>query len=211
MANGGFVTYGRVLQNIYRHDIRSFFSNCLTSSIELDTEATRLLVAKGLSSRPPSIPYPEKVEFVKKQSFVLEGLGRRKNLTGAEATNLFANIETNYLASSIAVAFSQGAQSKKVHEYFLQGKEIALKHIEVFRSYLDMCSLPVPMSFDQEVTQSTDPPFSEKLMMFHFSLMVYAGIGNFGVAISESQRSDLVADYSRLIGEVLKFLRTGST
>ncbi len=42
-------------------------------------------------------------------------------------------------------------------------------------------------------------------MLFHFGLMIYAGIGNFGVSISESQRSDLVTDYTRLTAEVLKF------
>ncbi|WP_307311316.1 DUF3231 family protein [Neobacillus driksii] len=35
MTNGGLATYGRVLQHIYRHDIRAFFSKCLTSIIEL--------------------------------------------------------------------------------------------------------------------------------------------------------------------------------
>lgn len=46
-------------------------------------------------------------------------------------------------------------------------------------------------------------------MMFHFSLMIYAGIGNFGVSIAETQRSDLVVDYSRLVAEVLKFSEDG--
>jgi hypothetical protein len=36
-------------------------------------------------------------------------------------------------------------------------------------------------------------------MMFHFSIMIVAGVGNYGAAISESQRSDFVIDYSRLI------------
>ncbi len=210
MSKGGLVTYGRVLQNIYRSDVRSFFSKCLTSTIELNTESTGLLIAKGLSTRPPTIPYPEKAEFVKKQSFSLEGLGRRKSLTGAEVTHLFANIESNYIGTSIATAFSQVAQSKKARDYFLRGKEIALKHIKVFRSYLEMASLPVPMSLDQEASQSTEPPFSDRLMMFHFQLMIYAGIGNFGVSISESQRSDLAVDYTRLVGEVLKYSEDGA-
>jgi hypothetical protein len=46
-------------------------------------------------------------------------------------------------------------------------------------------------------------------MMFHFSIMIVAGVGNYGAAISESQRSDFVIDYSRLIGEVLKYEEDG--
>jgi hypothetical protein len=210
MAKGGLITYGRVLQNTYRHDIRAFYSKCLSSTLELDTEAVRIMLAKGLAPRPPSIPYPQKIEFVHKQSFILEGLGRREILTGTEVTNLFANIQTNHLGTSITTAFSQVAQSNKVRKYLLRGKEVSLKHIDVLRRYLEMCSLPVPMSFDQEVTDSTEAPFSDKLMMFHFSLMIYAGIGNYGVAIAESQRSDLVIDYSRFNAEVLKLSEDGA-
>ncbi|MGG3562297.1 DUF3231 family protein [Neobacillus rhizosphaerae] len=210
MAKGGLITYGRVLQNVYRHDIRSFYAKCLTSTLELDTETVRVLLEKGLVVRPPTIPYPKKVEFVHKQSFILEGLGRRESLTGTEVTNLYANIQSNHIGTSITTGFSQVAESKKVRNYFLRGKEIALKHIKVFSSYLEMDSLPPPMSYDQEVTESTESPFSDKLMMFHFSLMIYAGIGNYGVAIAESQRSDMVIDYSRLNAEILKYSEDGA-
>jgi hypothetical protein len=46
-------------------------------------------------------------------------------------------------------------------------------------------------------------------MMYHYGLMIYDGVGNYGVAISESQRSDLVVDYSRLSAEILKFSEDG--
>ncbi|MCM3584205.1 DUF3231 family protein [Mesobacillus maritimus] len=210
MAKGGLMTYGRMLPNIYRDDIRSFYAKGITSSTELDTEATRILLEKGLATRPPTIPYPEKVEFVQKQFFVLERLGRRPALTGTEVTNLYANIQSNTLGSSSATGFIQASKTGKVRQYLQRGKEIAIKHIKVFRSYLENYSLPIPMSLDQEVTISTDPPFSEKLMMFHFSLKIYAGIGNFGVSISESQRSDLVMDYSRIMVEVLKYSEDGA-
>lgn len=209
MARGGLATYGRVLQHIFRHDIRSFFSKCLTSTIELHNEATQLLLEKGLSLRHPSIPYPQKLEFVHKQSFVLEGLGRRGALTGTEVTQLHFNIQTNQLGTSLATAFSQVADSNKVRNYLLRGKEIAMKHIKVFSDYLENNSLPIPMSFDQEVADSTESPFSDKLMMFHFSLMIYSGVGNYGVSISDSRRSDLVVDFSRLTTEILKFAKDG--
>mgnify|MGYP003575117786 FL=1 len=118
MSKGGLVTYGRVLQNVYRADIRSFYSECLTDVLDLDSKAATILLEKGLAIRPPFIPYPQKLEFVLKQSFILEGLGRREALTGTEITNLAANIETNHLGSSIAMAFSQVAKSKKVRKFF---------------------------------------------------------------------------------------------
>ncbi|MCM3694571.1 DUF3231 family protein [Neobacillus niacini] len=210
MSKGGLVTYGRVLQNIYRMDIRSFYSECLTDTLELDTKATSILLEKGLAMRPPVIPYPQKLEFVHKQSFILEGLGRREALTGTEVTNLYTNVLTNHLGAAITTAFSQVAKSKKVRKYLLRGKDVSLKHIKVLSSYLEMNSLSIPSSFEQEVTDSIESPFSDKLMMFHFSLMIYAGVGNYGIAISESQRTDLVVDYSRFNMEVLKLSEDGA-
>lgn len=210
MAKGGLASYGRVIQNIYRPDILYFFNTCLKETIELNTKVTQLLLEKGMTVRSPTIPYPDKLEFVHKQSFILEGLGRRKVLTGSEITHLYSNIQTNFLGTALGTAFSQVVGSDKARKYFLRGMEIAVKHIKVFGSYLETCSLPLPMSYDQDVTESKESPFSDKLMMFHFSLMIFAGIGNYGVAISESQRSDLTVDYSRLMAEVLKYSEDGA-
>jgi hypothetical protein len=209
MAGGGLAGYSRMLPNIYRADIKSFYSKALRSSIELENDATQLLLKKGLATRPPFIPYPGKVEFIKKQSFFLEGLGRRGALSGTETTHLHFNIETNQLGAAISTGFSQTAQTKQARNYFIRGKEIALKHIKVFRDYLEKHSLPAPGGIEQEVTESTESVFSDKLMMFHFSTMIYSGIGNYGIAISESQRSDLVIDYSRLNAEILKYSEDG--
>lgn len=169
-----------------------------------------ILLDKGLAMRPPVIPYPQKLEFVHKQSFILEGLGRRESLTGTEVTNLYANVLTNRIGVAITTAFSQVAKSKKVRKYFLRGKDVSLKHIKVLSSYLEMDSLAFPMGFEQEVTDSNESPFSDKLMMFHFNLMIYAGVGNYGIAISESQKTDLVVDYSRFTVEVLKLSEDGA-
>src|SRR5690606_4382352 len=119
------------------------------------------------------------------------------------------NIETNQIGTSLATAFSQVTGTKKVRDYMLRGKEIALKHISVFGDYLKHNSLPVPMSFDHEVTDSTKSPFSDKLMLFHFGLMMYAGVGYYAAAISASRKSDLVVDFTRLSGETLTYAEDG--
>lgn len=122
---------------------------------------------------------------------------------------MYNNTQTNSLGTALSIAFSQVAESKKVRKHMLKGKDIATKHIKVFDSYLEMASLPKPMAYDQEVTESNESPFSDKLMMFLFSMMIYTGIGNYGVSMSKSERSDLVVDYSRLTAEILKFSEDG--
>lgn len=209
MVQGGLATFSRSLQNVIREDMRGFYSKGLSSTIELYNESTRLLLEKGLAVRPPTIPYPQQVNFIQKQSFLLEGLGRREALTGTEITQLHFNIQTNHLGACLATAFGQVAKSDQVRKYFLRGKDIAIKHVKVFADYLENNSLPVPMSYMQEVKDSTEAPFSDKLMMFHFAQMIYSGIGNYGIAISNSQKSDLVIDFSRLVVEVLKYSEDG--
>lgn len=210
MVKGGLATHSVILPSIFRKDILGFASKSLTSAIELNNEASQVLLEKGLAVRPPFIPYPKEVEFVHKQSFVLEILGKRP-LTATEVTNLYANILTNSFGACIGAGFAQVAHSKEVREYITRGKEIAAKHVKIFRKYLDNHSLPsiAPLSVSQDVTHSTEAPFSDKLMMYHFSVMNHAGAGNYGVAISESMRTDLAIDYSRLLPEVLKFSEDG--
>lgn len=126
-----------------------------------------------------------------------------------EITHLYSNIQTNKLGEALAIGFSQVAKSTEVRKYFLRGKEISEKHIGVFGSYLRDDNLPVPMTWNHEVTESKDSPFSDKLMMFHFGLMNFSGAGNYGVSIAASQRSDLGVMYSRLMTEVLKYGEDG--
>jgi len=209
MVNGGITTYSRMLHHIYREDIRVFYSKGLTSTIELNNEIAQMLLEKGLDTRPPIIPYPNEIEFVQKQSFLWEVLGRRDALTGEEISELHFNIQTNQIGRSLATAFTQVVESKKVREYILRGKDIALKHIKVFSDYLENNSLPIPMSFDYEVTDSKEAPFSDKLIMYHFCMLMYSGIGNYGISISASRKSDLIVDFTRLVAEILKYAEDG--
>ncbi|WP_268876521.1 DUF3231 family protein [Litchfieldia alkalitelluris] len=209
MTKGGLATYGAVLPNIARKDIREFYSSCLASTTELYNETTSLLLSKGLEIRPPYIPYHTKVDFIEKQSFLAGWLGEQRPLTGTEIMHLFANIQTNSLGKAITLGFGQVSKSPKISKYMNRGNEISSKHIDIFAKHLSREDLPVPMTWDHEVENITTSPFSEKLMMFQIGLLSSAGVGNYGVAISLSKRRDVAADYIRLSGEVLQFAEDG--
>jgi len=208
-AKSGLASYAAILPLTTRKDIREFYSSCLASTTELYNEATSLLLAKGLEVRPPYIPYPTEVKFVKKQSFLAGWFGEQRPLVGSEIMNLHANIQTNNLGEAISIAFGQVAKSKKVRDYMLRGKEIAKKHIEVFAKYLKAYDLPIPMSWNHEVENKTESPFSEKLMMYQISLMSASSIGNYGMAMSMSRRRDITADFARLSAEVALYAEDG--
>lgn len=206
----GLSGYAISLPTIYRQDILTLNSNNLTTLIELNSEISQVILGKGLTIRPPYIPYPTEIEFIHKQSFILELLGTRP-LTSEEVTTLYVNTLSNNIGTCISYAFAQVAETKDVSNYFLRGKEIGSKHLKVFKDYLENHSLPAitPLAINQDVTESTDSPFSDKLLMFHYLTMLGSGVSNYGNAISTSMRSDLVVDFSRLMTETMKFNEDG--
>lgn len=60
-------------------------------------------------------------------------------------------------------------------------------------------NLPVPKSWETEVTTSTDAPFSDKLMMYHIGFLFQAAQAYHGTGLASAMRTDLVAAYEGVI------------
>jgi hypothetical protein len=193
-----------------RDDVRNFYRESMGASLEMDELATQLLLAKGIYIRAPYIPIPEKAEFVENHGFMGNILGTPRTLHAVEITHLFTNIQNNLMGKALFTGFSQVANSPKIREYFYRGAEIANKHIQIFCSYLMEDGLPTPMSGDLDVTTSTSAPFSDRLMLFHATVLGATGFGNYAMSITASTRTDLVADYGRLMAEVTQYAEDGA-
>ncbi|WP_078433732.1 DUF3231 family protein [Metabacillus halosaccharovorans] len=209
MTKGALVTYGAVLPNTFRKDIREHFMSCISSTMELFNETTDLLLTKGLEVRSPYIPYLQEVDMVERQHFLAGWWGKQRPLTAPEITHLYSNIQTNYMGTAVITGFAQVTNLKEIRDYFRRGKEIAMKQIKVFGEYLHENNLPVPITWDPLVQDITESPFSDKLMLYQISMMSAAGMGNYGTAISASPRRDIGADYVRLQGEVGLYAEDG--
>lgn len=209
MTKGSLVTYGGILPHTFRNDIREYFMSCISSTMELFNEATKVLLSKGLEVRSPYIPYLQQVDMVEKQRFLAGWWGKQRPLTAAEITHLYSNIQTNQMGSTVATGFGQVTQLSEIREYMKRGKEVSKKQIDVLGKYLDENDLPIPSTWDTLVQVTTEAPFSDKLMMFQISMMTASGIGNYGTAISATQRHDIGADYTRLLAEILHFAQDG--
>jgi hypothetical protein len=131
-------------------------------------------------------------------------------LVSLEVANLHDNIQRNALGASLLMGFSQVASSKRVGQYMVRGKEIAQKHVEIFGPILREGDLPVPMTWDMEVADSTVPPFSDKLMMFTTTQLIAIGMGYYGTSMATTVRRDLQTHYSRLISEIGLYAEDGA-
>lgn len=193
-----------------RSDVYSYFNECLTQQTTFLRRVKELLLSKGLYIRSPYIPTPDNNDFVKRQNFLSGFFGEKRALTGMEITNLYANFQRNAFGQATLIGFSQVAQNKDVANYFVRGKEIAKKHCQVFDSILKEEDLPVPMSWDAEVSTSTTFTFSDKIMMFYTTSLIALSVGYYGTSIAMSPRRDLGVHYTRLSAEILKFAEDGA-
>jgi len=209
MTKMGLTSDTLALSLAARSDIRDYYSECIASSIELQHRAVELLLRKGIYIRPPYITTPKSVDFVQHQNFLTGWFGERKPLLAMEIMQLHHNIQTNAIGKAVVMGFSQVAKTADVRDYMVRGKKISTKHIEIFGSLLTDNDLPVPMTWDSDVMDSTVPPFSDKLMMFHVFSLNSAGMGNYGTAISTTTRRDLVTHYIRLNAEIGQYVEDG--
>jgi len=210
MAKIGLTSYAGSVAASVREDIRNYYMDCLEETMQLYKKSTDLLLSKGLFIRSPSLSNLEKVEFVKKQWFILDVFGEKRPLTAAEVDNLFANLQRNALGVAALTGFSQVAQDKDVKQFFLKGLEIGNKHIKLFRGKLEESKLPAPMGWDSEITNSTANTFSDKLMMFFTSGLITLSVGYYGTAVSQSPRGDISAMYNRLSLEIQLYAEDGA-
>jgi hypothetical protein len=193
-----------------RQDVVSFHKRVLKVGVQLQDLTRDLMLDQGLYVKPPYISIPDEVDFVKKQHFLSGFLGHKRALTGIEITHLFLNIQANFVGKALTTAFAQTVQTKEIKKYLLRGKQIAEKHVDIFSEFLKKEDLPAPMSWDAQITDTTDTVFSDKLIMFHISAMVAVGIGNYGLAMAASPRRDLAVQYAALIPEISLYAEDGA-
>ncbi|MGM0901338.1 MAG: DUF3231 family protein [Bacillota bacterium] len=210
MSKIGLTNYSAAVSASTRADITDYFMECLTETMELYKISKELLLAKGLYIRSPYLPNLTDVEYVKKQGFVLDVIGEKRPLVASEASNLFANHQRNALGEATVTGFSQVAKSKDVKQFLVKGIEIAQKHTRLFGEKLSESNLPIPYTWAAEVTESTSPTFSDKLMMFFTSGMISLSIGYYGTAVAQSPRADIGVMYNRLSVEVQLYSEDGA-
>ncbi|WP_251027013.1 DUF3231 family protein [Bacillus sp. ISL-46] len=83
MSKIGLTLYSASVSTSVRDDIKTYYMDCLNETMNLYKISTELLLSKGLFIRSPSLPNLEKVEFVKKQWFMLDVFGGEKTINSS--------------------------------------------------------------------------------------------------------------------------------
>lgn len=209
-AKNAVNSYSNALTISTRWDVRRFFTECIYSATDIYNRAVDVLLDKGIYIRPPLIPIAQKVEFVETPDFLKGIIGEKRPLNAMEIAQLHANIRANVIGVRLITGFAQTSKNKKVKEFMVTGKDISMKHIDLFADLLKESDIISPSSWDSAVTESTEAPFSEKLMMFHITALISFSILAYGSAIANSMRSDLSLTFARLIAELGDYAKKGA-
>jgi hypothetical protein len=193
-----------------RPDVVTFHKRILNKGVELQDRTRDLMLKQGIYVKPPIIPTPDKVDFVEKQYYLTGFFGKKRSINSQEITHLYLNTLINAIGKEVVTGFAQTAQNEDVKEYFLRGKLLAQKYIDIFSHFLTKEDLSVPISSGSDVLDITANVFSDKLMMFHVTTMVAAGIGYYGTSLAASLRRDLGLKYMFLIPEVAQYVEDGA-
>lgn len=212
MGKFGISAYSIALSTSTRADIREFYTKCLASASLLYNNATSAGLEKGLILRPPHIPVPQQTEYVTDKNFLgnFLNIGRERPLLGVEINHLCYNISRNVIGKTLIMGFSQVAQNIDLRNFFEIGRDISQKQIDVFSEKLSNEYLPIPVTTDSELSTSTTPPFSDKLMVYHVTALIASAIGQYGISMATSPRADLATMYIRLLAEVGKYASDGA-
>lgn len=190
-----------------RLDVIDFYHKSLDATSNLWEKIVRISLNKGLFARAPIITTTSQVEFVKSHDF----LKSQRPLLAIEVEQLYFCIMTNEVGRTLLTGFHQVVRSNEVRKYIKHGLDFSARIIDECGAALRTGEVTSPMHWDAygAVTSSTTPPFSDKLMMFHITMMNAAGIANYAVSLASSPRKDLALMYSKQIAQTADFADDG--
>ncbi|KUO76781.1 MAG: hypothetical protein APF81_11470 [Desulfosporosinus sp. BRH_c37] len=203
------INYSNSLSLCSRSDFRSYFSECINTSHEIHQKATEILLAKGLLLKAPSIVIPDRVDFVHDKSYFGSILGNKRPLNALEISHIVSLMEIKQLLKTLNLGYAQVVKSEKVKYFISQAKQIADKQLKKLGSFLDDEDLPQPIITSNLVTDATESPYSDKLILCHVTIVIATIIAEYGLSLSYTARRDLASTFGNFVIEVLALAKDG--
>jgi len=183
------------LTGAIRVDVKEYYNAYIDENQELHKRAYEVLLRKGLFVKPPYFPVPDRVEYVYQDTFFGGLLGDKRPINALEVCHIYTRLQTKMLERAMILGLSQVAQSKQVKVFLSKGKQLIDKQIEGWSKILQDEELPVPIFWDHEVTDSTESPFSDKLIMFIILTMLRNRIIQNGISLANCVRGDIITAF----------------
>ncbi len=177
--------------------------------MELYDKIVEVMLNKGIFSRPPILNPKSNNHFITNNDYIKRWVGRQRPLNAVEINGLCFNAQKLMVKIVLEMGFGQVTTSKELRQYFQKGSLLCQKQVKTLDAILARDNLPSPKKWESEITNSTTPPFSDRLMLFHVVSLVSSAAGFYGAALSVVQRRDLAVMYARLIGQIGLYAENG--
>ena len=187
------------LTRAFRVDVKEHYNASIDESQEFHKRADEVLLRKGLYIKPPYFPVPDRVQYVYQDTFFDGLLGDKRPINALEVCHIYTRLQTKMVERAFILGLYQVAQSKQVRDFLSKGKQLIDKQIEDWSRILQDEDLPIPVTWEHEVTDSTESPFSDKLIMFSILTMMRNRITLIGISLANCVRADIVISFGRTI------------
>lgn len=196
----------------YREDIVMFFKELTAITQNYYNLCTQYLLEKGMLGRPPYVTMPNTVEFVEDNSYLggLNPFGGKRALNTVEVAHLHHAVESNFTGMQLIIGFAQCANNSEVRKYFNDGAELAKSIIKELSEIFLLSDLPSVEPSGGHATRSTEPPFSDKLMMYCTSIFCSFSMGGNSLGTAFSLRNDLPAKMTVFMKDIFEYAHKGA-
>jgi hypothetical protein len=173
---------------------------------------TNYLLGKGVLTRPPYVTMPKQVEFIEDKNYMsgFNVLTDKRSLNTIEVGYINEAIQSNIFGMQLMTGFAQVAKENEVKKYFIQGKELSKKIVTELSSVMMQSDIQPPSTWAGRATDSTNPPFTDKLMMYITSLISSSSMAFNVLGTSYSMRSDLQLKLGLISKDVFQFSKKGA-
>lgn len=196
----------------YREDVIEMFQTLTAITQKYYAICTNYLLEKGQLTRPPFVPMPKSVGFIKDTSYLggITPMSKSRHLNMVEVANLYHGVEANVAGSIMIDGFAQVAHEKDARKFFERGSQIAKDIVHDLSKKMLESKLQVPIASNGNVTESTTAPFSDKLMMYCVSLFCSFSVGSGSIGTAFSLRNDLPAKMVIIMQDILAYAHDGA-
>jgi hypothetical protein len=221
--NGFDIMFCRILKQIsmglytlhvamsYRKDIITLYREITKISQKYYDHFTQYLVEEKFLPLPTYVNMPKSVDYITDTNYMKGSnlFGHRRALNVIEFGYLYQSVVTNMTGMQLLTGFAQCAKNEEVKKYLIKGKELAKEIMKDTGETLLQNDIQPPVTSGGTVTNSTEAPFSEKLMMFCTYLLCNFGLGSNSFSAAFSLRNDLNVKTAVHAKDTVEYAREG--
>jgi len=198
------MTYMKEVNDVFEHD------NVISNKYYMMT--TNYLLGKGVLARPPYVTMPKQVEFIEDKNYMsgLNVFSEKRSLNTVEVGYIYETIESNIFTMQLLTGFAQGATDSEVKKYFIEGMDLSKNIISNLSDVLLQSDIQPPSTWAGKVTDATQSPFSDKLMLYINSLIFSTSLGFTALGTSFSMRNDLPLKLGFISKDIFEYAKKGA-